>query len=72
MIIHIENLKKRYKKEWVLKGININVDTPQIIALVGPNGSGKTTLLNCMTNLLSINEGKVQLVGKNHNDPSIF
>ncbi|SET83190.1 ABC-2 type transport system ATP-binding protein [Oceanobacillus limi] len=72
MIIGIDNLKKRYKKEWVLKGINIKVEAPQIIALVGPNGSGKTTLLNCMTHLLDFNEGTVELIGKKHTDPSIF
>ena len=68
MIIEVKNLKKRYKKQPVLKGINITVEKPQIIALVGPNGSGKTTLLNCMTNLISFNEGEVQLLGKKHTD----
>lgn len=72
MIIQIKNLKKRYKKDWVLKGIDISVESPQIIALVGPNGSGKTTLLNCMTNLLSFNEGIVELMGKKHTDTSLF
>lgn len=72
MIIHIDHLKKRYKKEWVLKGVDMKVDTPQIIALVGPNGAGKTTLLNCMTNLLSFTEGSVELVGKKYTDPNLF
>lgn len=72
MIVEVSNLKKRYKKQMVLKGIDIQVETPQIIALVGPNGSGKTTLLNCMTNLLSFQEGKVRLLGKKHTDASIF
>lgn len=72
MIISIHNLKKQYKKEWVLKGIHIEVKTPTIIALVGPNGSGKTTLLNCMTNLLGFSEGDIQLLGKKHTNPSIF
>src|SRR5690625_1942677 len=72
MIIQVNNLKKRYKKELVLKGINIEVEKPSIIALVGPNGSGKTTLLNCMTNLLSFQEGTIQLVGKNYTDPKLF
>ncbi|WP_096270783.1 ABC transporter ATP-binding protein [Paucisalibacillus globulus] len=72
MIIEVSNLKKRYKKQMVLKGIDIQVETPQIIALVGPNGSGKTTLLNCMTNLLSFQEGKVRLLGKKHTDASLF
>ncbi|WP_053075067.1 ABC transporter ATP-binding protein [Ornithinibacillus californiensis] len=72
MIIEVSNLKKRYKKQMVLKGIDIQVETPQIIALVGPNGSGKTTLLNCMTNLLSFQEGEVRLLGKKHTDASLF
>ena len=72
MIVNVSNLKKSYKKQMVLKGIDITVETPQIIALVGPNGSGKTTLLNCMTNLLSFNEGKVELIGKKQTDPTLF
>lgn len=72
MVVHVENLKKRYKKEWVLKGIDISIEKPQIIALVGPNGSGKTTLMNCMTNLLSINEGKIKLLDKKHTDTAMF
>ena len=72
MIIEVKNLKKQYKKQSVLKGINITVDKPQIIALVGPNGSGKTTLLNCMTNLIPFNEGEVKLLGKKNKDASLF
>lgn len=72
MILRVSNLKKKYKKDWVLKGVNISVEKPQIIALVGPNGSGKTTLFNCMTNLVSINEGDIELVGKKHTDTSLF
>lgn len=72
MIIHVKNVKKRYKKQDVLKGIEIAVDQPQIIALVGPNGAGKTTLMNCMANLLPFNEGSIELLGKKHTDPSIF
>lgn len=72
MIVEISNLQKQYKKQPVLREIDIKVETPQIIALVGPNGSGKTTLLNCMTNLLSFNEGQVNLLGKKHTDSSLF
>lgn len=72
MIVEVSNLKKRYKKQMVLKGIDIQVEAPQIIALVGPNGAGKTTLLNCMTNLLSFQEGGVKLLGKKHTDTSLF
>ncbi|MBD7985437.1 ABC transporter ATP-binding protein [Sporosarcina sp. Sa2YVA2] len=72
MIVQVKGLKKKYKKDWVLKGIDITIDEPQIIALVGPNGSGKTTLLNCMMNLLTFNEGSVEILGKPNGDPSLF
>ncbi|WOV87781.1 ABC transporter ATP-binding protein [Sporosarcina oncorhynchi] len=72
MIVQVKGLKKKYKKDWVLKGIDITIDEPQIIALVGPNGSGKTTLLNCMMNLLTFNEGSVEILGKPNSDPSLF
>lgn len=72
MIIEVNNLKKKYKKQWVLKGVDIHIDTPQIIALVGPNGSGKTTLMNCMTNLVSVNSGSARLLDKKNTDTSMF
>lgn len=72
MIVQVSNLKKQYKNQLVLKGIDITIETPQIIALVGPNGAGKTTLMNCMTNLLPFNEGSVELVGKKNTDASLF
>jgi len=72
MIINVKDLKKQYKKQEVLKGIDIQVESPQILALVGPNGAGKTTLMNCMMNLLSFNEGSIELLGKKHTDTSIF
>src|SRR5699024_10589005 len=63
---------KRYKKEWVLHDINISIEQPQIIALVGPNGAGKTTLLNCVTNMLSFQEGSIYIFNKKHTNASIF
>ena len=72
MIIDVTNLKKNYKNQEVLKGIDIQVETPQILALVGPNGAGKTTLMNCMMNLLPFNEGHITFLGKKHTDTSMF
>lgn len=72
MIIDVNGLTKKYKKQLVLNGINIQVNTPQIIALVGPNGSGKTTLMNCLMNLLPFQEGHVTILRKKHTDASLF
>ena len=72
MILEVKNLVKKYKKQLVLKGINIQIDSPQIIALVGPNGAGKTTLMNCIMNLLPFQEGDVKILGKSSKDSSLF
>ena len=72
MIIEVNNLKKSYKNDEVLKGITFKVREPNIIALVGPNGSGKTTLLDCMTNILQPDQGNVHLLGKESTDSSLF
>jgi ABC-2 type transport system ATP-binding protein len=72
MIVQVDNLKKKYKKDWILQGVQFEIDHPQIVALVGPNGSGKTTLFNCMTNLLSFNSGTIKLLEKDYTDTSLF
>ncbi|SHG30027.1 ABC transporter ATP-binding protein [Ornithinibacillus halophilus] len=72
MIVQVDNLTKKYKKEWVLQGVQFEINHPQIVAIVGPNGSGKTTLFNCMTNLLSINSGTIKVLEKDYKDTSLF
>jgi branched-chain amino acid transport system ATP-binding protein len=43
----------------VLRGLSINVDDGQIIALLGANGAGKTTALRAITGLLDVHEGDI-------------
>ena len=43
--------------------LNLEVLKGQRFGLFGPNGAGKTTLMNCMTGLLSYQEGSIQLLG---------
>ena len=68
MLIKIENVKKEYisgkKKNLVLKGVNLEINAGEKIAIVGPSGSGKTTLLNIIGLLLPATEGEVYLAGK--------
>ena len=72
MILEVKNLVKKHKKRLVLKWITIQIDSPQIIALVGPNGSGKTTLMNCLMNLSPYQDGSVRILGKDPKDRSLF
>jgi phosphonate transport system ATP-binding protein len=44
---------------FVLKGINITVDSPEIIAIIGPSGTGKSTLLRCINRLVEATSGEI-------------
>lgn len=57
---------KRNKKEKreVLKGINLEINKGEAVALIGVNGSGKSTLLKLMTKIIYPNKGKITTNGK--------
>lgn len=71
-ILKIENLTKKYGENFVLKGINLEINESGIYALVGPNGAGKSTLFNTISNLIRPTSGKIEIVGKSNKDPKIF
>jgi putative ABC transport system ATP-binding protein len=67
-IIHLENILKSYflgKQELqVLKGINLDIQRNEYVALMGPSGSGKSTLMNILGCLDSPTGGSYVLNGK--------
>lgn len=64
MILRAENIKKRYGKREVVKGVSIDVKQGEIVGLLGPNGAGKTTSFYMIVGLIKPNEGKVFLDDK--------
>lgn len=64
-MIHINNLRKSFGKQEILKGINLELTKGNITAIMGPNGSGKTTLLKCILELVRPDSGEIFVNGIN-------
>ena len=63
--IRVENLRKRYGKFEVLKGVNLTADFGKVTAILGPNASGKTTLIKCILGHVIPDSGSVYVKGLN-------
>ena len=65
-----KDLKARFGKLQVLKGINLNFPENKVTAIMGPSGCGKTTLIRCLNRIHELTpgakvEGEVILDGAN-------
>jgi len=65
--IEIKNLHKRFKENQVLNGINLTINTGDVIGVIGPSGTGKSTLLRCINRLEVPEEGSIVLDGNEIN-----
>lgn len=58
-MVKYENIKKNFGDLEVLKGINLTIETGEVVVILGSSGSGKTTLLRCTNYLEQPTEGVV-------------
>ena len=64
VILKVENLEAHYGKVAALKGINFEVESDEIVTLLGSNGAGKSTTLKAISGLLRASAGKVTFFGE--------
>ncbi len=62
-LITIEDVKKRFGDNEVLKGIRLSVEKGEVIAIIGKSGSGKSTLLRCINGLETLDHGSINVAG---------
>ena len=60
-MIRINNLKKSFGDNEVLKGIDQHIEKGEVVAVIGPSGSGKSTFLRCLNLLECPNDGHIFL-----------
>jgi ABC-2 type transport system ATP-binding protein len=63
--IRAQGLRKRYGDTQVLQGLDLTVESGQVLGLLGPNGAGKTTIIRILATLLDPDEGEVEIAGYN-------
>jgi lipopolysaccharide export system ATP-binding protein len=61
----IQNLRKSYKKNIVVKNVSLEITSGQIVGLLGPNGAGKTTTFYMIVGLIAADHGNILLDKKN-------
>jgi ABC-type multidrug transport system ATPase subunit len=59
MRIELENIGKRFNREWIFRGIDYHFDRGTVTGITGSNGSGKSTLLQVISGFLSPSEGRI-------------
>jgi ABC-type multidrug transport system ATPase subunit len=62
MIITLQNIGRRFNREWIFKGVDYTFTSGESYAILGPNGSGKSTLLQVLNGSLSPSSGKIEFV----------
>lgn len=67
-MIKVENLKKSFGDNEVLKDINLSIEPQEVVVVIGPSGSGKSTLLRCINLLESITAGHILIEGRDITD----
>ena len=62
-MIAIENVHKYFGSLHVLDGVNLSVQTSEVLSMIGGSGSGKSTMLMCINGLEGIQSGRITVDG---------
>ncbi|MCB1707073.1 MAG: ATP-binding cassette domain-containing protein, partial [Halioglobus sp.] len=64
-MLSVQGLRSRYGRIEVLHGIDLAVNSGEIVTVVGANGAGKTTLLRCLSGVQPVTGGAITFRGEN-------
>ncbi len=63
-LVDIAGLRKSFGNNEVLKGVDLQVNRGEVVAIIGKSGSGKSTLLRCINGLENFQEGQLTVHGQ--------
>jgi polar amino acid transport system ATP-binding protein len=63
-MVKAESVHKRFGRLEVLKGISLEIESGEVMCMLGPSGSGKSTFLRCINHLEKINAGRLWVDGE--------
>jgi glutamine transport system ATP-binding protein len=70
-MITVNNLVKNFGKLEVLRGISCQIESREVVVVIGPSGSGKSTFLRCLNQLEQATSGEIIIDGVTVTDPKI-
>src|SRR5712671_4193650 len=70
--LRTENLTKSYNGRTVVRGVNLDVSSGEVVGLLGPNGAGKTTTFYMVVGLTAPDTGRVLLDGQDVTDDPMY
>jgi polar amino acid transport system ATP-binding protein len=70
-VLEIEGLHKSFGRTEVLKGIDVELRSHEVVCLIGASGSGKSTLLRCVNLLEPIDAGRIEFLGEEITGPKV-
>ena len=71
-IISFQSVQKRFEDNYVLSGINLNVNKGESLAIIGSSGCGKSVLIKCMLGILQPDNGQILINNINFHNSSRF
>tara|TARA_B100000674_G_scaffold494754_1_gene520106 strand:- start:2190 stop:2891 length:702 start_codon:yes stop_codon:yes gene_type:complete len=63
-MLEVRGLQASYGVSQALFGVDLEVDTGEVVTLMGRNGMGKTTTVNCIMGLLPVKAGSIRIHGQ--------
>src|SRR4026208_1777173 len=70
--LHTSDLTKSYSGRTVVKGVNLDVSSGEVVGLLGPNGAGKTTTFSMVVGLPAPDSGRFLLDGSDGTDDPMY